>query len=140
MNTDAEWKLVEHEYVTGKESYIEIAERMNVPLSTVKKRGTRDKWVDKRNQHILAVETKTLESMLSMAKNEAVEQKTKVRIVDTFDAIAEIDWLLQQTKSAIENPEHSRKLSELVSTRLKLIISRNELTPKAIANDDDGWD
>ena len=140
MTTEQEWIVIEHEYVTGDESYNQISARKKVAAPSVRKRGTKGKWVDKRSQYRLELGTKALQEMLSVAKTESVERKSKIMVEDTFDAIAEIDWLLHQTKEMLKNDELARNFPANAAVLLKAIVTRNELTPKAIANDDDGWD
>jgi hypothetical protein len=122
-----DWDLIETAYLIGEKSYRDLANEFEVSISTLTKRAVREKWTEKKQ--IIG------SKVAAEIEDKIVADKTE----DAFNAISEIDWLLKQTKDAIQNPEHARKLSELVSTTLKLIISRNELTPKLIA-DDDSWD
>jgi hypothetical protein len=121
-----DWDLIESAYLSSDKSYRALADEFEVSLSTLSKKAGKEKWTEKRQNISNKVATELTDKI--------VADKTE----DLFNAIAEIDWLLKQTKDAIQNPDHARKLPELVSTTLKLIISRNELTPKLIA--EDSWD
>jgi hypothetical protein len=128
-----DWDLIETAYLSGEKSYRDLANEFEVSLSTLTKRAGREKWTEKKQ--IIG------SKVAAEIADKIITDKTE----NYFDAIAEIDWLLMQTKDAIQNPDHARKLPELVSTTLKLIISRNELTPKLVAEDswdsvDAGWD
>jgi len=131
MATQAEWEIIEAAYINGEGSYRTLATRFNVPLTTLNKRASSRQWVAKRLETGDRIDTKVIEKIAEL-------QSTK-RVDELFDAIAHLDKVINdcQVASAQVAP---KSWESLMSVLLKAIAMRQELTPKPVEFDDDGWD
>jgi len=127
MASDKKWREVEAAYLNGEGSLRAIAEKYGVSSAVIMKRSVSEKWVEKKQQ------------INSTIKTEVAKEIAKGGVIKEFDAIAKIDRLIERMDTAMDDKNFAHKLGEFASVTHKLIISRNELTPKAIATDDDEW-
>ena len=56
-----DWEKIKTDYITGKMSQRELAEKYEVPLSNLKRRAVKEDWVKRRTQHETKVVTKVEE-------------------------------------------------------------------------------
>jgi hypothetical protein len=127
MASDAQWRKAEAAYLNGEGSLRAIAEKFGISSAAIMKRSVADKWLEKKKQ------------INSSIKAEVAKEIAKGGAIKEFDAIAKIDKLIERMDTAMDDAKLAHKLSEFASVTLKLILSREELTPKAIATDDDEW-
>ena len=131
MATQAEWEIIETAYINGEGSYKVLATRFNVPLTTLNKRASSGQWVAKRLETGDRINSKVIEKIAEI-------ESTK-RVDELFDAIAHLDKVIDDCKvtAAQIAPKSWEGVTSLL---LKAISMRQELTPKPVEFDDDGWD
>lgn len=77
------WISIRTEYVTGKESLQEIAEKYGLSQSTIRKRSANESWVEQREQHRHNVGTLTAQKTaekVSEVESEIIALKAKIRL------------------------------------------------------------
>ncbi len=62
-----DWEKIETDYMAGKMTYAEIAEKYGIPVASVERQGTKRGWVKKRKEFAEKVQTK--------ARNRTAEKK-----------------------------------------------------------------
>ena len=83
-----DWKRIKAEYVAGGTSYRKLAEKYNVPRTTLERKAKEEKWTDLRRQAEGKAEAKIVESVST--KNAAIDDKY-YRLVDKlFDKAEEV--------------------------------------------------
>lgn len=132
MATHAEWEIIETAYINGEGSYKALSVKFNVPLTTLNKRASSGQWVAKRLETGDRINSKVIDKI--------VEIESTKRVDDLFNAIAEIDWLIAQAEEKMQDAGASKAFAANASVLLKAIAMRQELTPKPVEFDDDGWD
>lgn len=77
METD--WNSVKEEYVKGKESYRELADRRGLPRKEVSIRGKQEGWVEARRQHRKALAS---EANARMGRQESARTERLMKTAD----------------------------------------------------------
>lgn len=74
-----DWNVIKAEYIAGGTTYEELAEKYGVSISTLKKKATREHWVELRNQTGTEMEQK-MSDAISDQQSEAVV--SAVQLID----------------------------------------------------------
>ena len=74
---ETQWISIRNEYITGNDSYRQLAEKHGIPWSTFRDRATREGWKKARDEYREDLMTET-------------EQKTKEKIAESEAEIASI--------------------------------------------------
>ena len=112
------WTKLRTEYVNGHISYAKLAEKYDVPLNTIKEKGTKEKWVEKKKKQHAIIQQKTnqktadkiaeQESDLAANINKAAnELLNKLNI-----AIAQTDLYIERTKTRVPKKVRDKKTGE----------------------------
>lgn len=112
------WTKLRTEYVNGHISYAKLAEKYDVPLNTIKEKGTKEKWVEKKKKQHAIIQQKTnqktaekiaeKESDLAANINKAAnELLNKLNI-----AIAQTDLYIERTKTRVPKKVRDKKTGE----------------------------
>ena len=112
------WTKLRTEYVNGHISYAKLAEKYDVPLNTIKEKGTKEKWVEKKKKQHAIIQQKTnqktadkiaeQESDLAANINKAAnELLNKLNI-----AIAQTDLYIEKTKMRVPKKVRDKKTGE----------------------------
>jgi len=133
MATQAEWEIIEAAYIARKGSYAKLSAQFNVSLTTLKKKAIAGNWKLKRDETDTRIDTKVIEKI--------AEHESNKRVDELFNAIAELDSLIADCKANLKgNTVMPKSWEGVAALMLKAINMRQDLTPKAIAVDDDSWD
>ena len=57
------WEKIKNEYITTNTSYEKLANKYHIYSATIKRRGSKEKWVKERNKHVKTTQEKTLEKI-----------------------------------------------------------------------------
>jgi UPF0288 family protein (methanogenesis marker protein 3) len=131
MATQAEWEIIETAYINGEGSYKALSVKFNVPLTTLNKRASAGQWVAKRLETDDRINSKVIDKI--------VEIESTKRVDELFDAIAHLDKVINDCQVAATQVA-PKSWESLMSLLLKAIAMRQDLTPKPIEFNDDGWD
>lgn len=89
-----DWEQIRTEYITGDDSYRQLAEKYGVSLSDMGNHGAQEGWVSQRKQYRDKVRTKTMEKIANQTAGQAAKRAAKV------DTLA--DKLLIKLEKAID--------------------------------------
>ena len=89
-----DWEQIRTDYITGDDSYRQLAEKYGVSLSDVGSHGAQEGWVPQRKQYRDKVRTKTMEKIANREAGQAAKRAAKV------DTLA--DKLLVKLEQAID--------------------------------------
>lgn len=98
-----DWKTIQTEYITDESSsYRKLAEKYNVPLTTLAERAKKEKWTEKRKQHQDNIVTKTVakdekNQVDRMARLLTVTDKLLNKIEQTVDRLTEEDLVIEKS-------------------------------------------
>ena len=73
-----DWEQIRTEYITGDDSYRQLAEKYGVSLSDVGSHGAQEGWVSQRKQYRDKVRTKTMEKIANQTAGQAAKRAAKV--------------------------------------------------------------
>lgn len=104
----ADWLTIRNDYINGGGSYRQLAEKYNVPFSTLSDRATKGKWKQAKDEHWDNVVKET-------------EQKTAEKISESESEIAAIHSRLrlkfmQQLEIRLEKAEDGMEFRRLVQS------------------------
>ncbi len=112
------WTKLRTEYVNGHISYAKLAEKYDVPLNTIKEKGTKEKWVEKKKKQHAIIQQKTnqktaekiaeQESDLAADINSAANELLKKLNI----AIAQTDLYIERTKTRVPKKVRDKKTGE----------------------------
>lgn len=74
-----DWNKLKREYIQGNTSYRKLVEKYGVPLTTLKTRAAKERWVELRDQARAKADTKIVESE---ANNQAERMKRLLSVTD----------------------------------------------------------
>ena len=85
-----DWLKIETEYITTDTSYKKLAEKYGVNVTSIAKRASAGKWVEKRKQYAIKKQSKTLEKICQQeaqraAKINSVADKLLLKIEAMVD-------------------------------------------------------
>lgn len=86
----ADWKKLKREYIAGGTSYRKLAEKYNVPFSTLRKTAAKENWRDLRDKTRAKTDTKIIET-------ESDKQAERMKRLLTVS-----DKLLEAVESAVD--------------------------------------
>lgn len=98
-----DWKTIQTEYITDESSsYRKLAEKYDVPLTTLAERAKKEKWTEKRKQHQDNIVTKTVaknekNQVDRMARLLTVTDKLLNKIEQTVDRLTEEDIVIEKS-------------------------------------------
>ena len=140
-----DWNEIRTEYISTDTSYRKLAEKYDVPVSTIFKRAKKENWVDLKKQNDDNLVAKTLETCGEMQAErlKRIQTATNKLLSKIEQAIAELDIVLNtKTKKTkvieynnIERPDKPTK--EIIEEEIEVvetasIVDRTGL--KAIAS------
>lgn len=73
-----DWEQIRTDYITGDDSYRQLAEKYGVSLSDVGSHGAQEGWVPQRKQYRDKVRTKTMEKIANREAGQAAKRVAKV--------------------------------------------------------------
>ena len=73
-----DWEQIRTDYITGDDSYRQLAEKYGVNLSDVGSHGAQEGWVSQRKQYRDKVRTKTMEKIANQTAGQAAKRAAKV--------------------------------------------------------------
>jgi uncharacterized protein YjcR len=80
-----DWNKLKREYIQGNTSYRKLVEKYGVPLTTLKTRAAKERWVELKEQARAKADTKIVESE---ANNQAERMKRLLSVTDRLlDAV-----------------------------------------------------
>lgn len=80
-----DWNKLKREYIQGNTSYRKLVDKYGVPLTTLKTRAAKEKWVELKAQARAKADTKIVESE---ANNQAERMKRLLSVTDRLlDAV-----------------------------------------------------
>lgn len=87
-----DWGKISLEYITGTESLAELAERLNIPMGTIRKHAQAEGWNRKRESQRKRVEKKALDRDAAR-KAKVLDRLTRSaeRLIRTFDRYIQDD-------------------------------------------------
>lgn len=88
-----DWKAIETEYITTDISYRKLAQKYGVGASTLYAKGSKEKWVEKKEQYQSKTMAKTLEKTSQQEANRAVKMMSVA------------DKLLLKIEAIVDRPE-----------------------------------
>lgn len=106
------WAEIQQEYIYKGTSLRRLAEKYDVPFSTMSKRSRREKWEQKRTQ----VDTEVDTAMLEMVTDAAVDRAT--RIVNITNTVAE---KLEARAKKMSEDDSTKAYKDLLSA-VKMLI------------------
>lgn len=74
-----DWNKLKREYIQGNTSYRKLVDKYGVPLTTLKTRAAKERWVELRDQARAKADTKIVESE---ANNQAERMKRLLSVTD----------------------------------------------------------
>lgn len=99
----ADWNAIKTEYITDEHSsYRKLAEKYDVPLTTLAAKAKKEKWSDRKKQHNDKIVTKTVEKdeknkVDRMARLMTVTDKLLNKIEQTVDHLTEADIIIEKS-------------------------------------------
>ena len=99
----ANWNAIKTEYITDEHSsYRKLAEKYNVPLTTLAERAKKEKWTVKKKQHNDKIVTKSVEKdeknkVDRMARLLTVTDKLLNKIEQTVDKLTEEEIMVEKS-------------------------------------------
>lgn len=100
----ADWSRIKTEYITTDTSYRKLAEKYGVSQTQICNRGKRERWVEKRNQHLNKTVAKSLDK-ISEKQAARIARLSRVadRLLDKVEQAAEeLDLAVISTKETVE--------------------------------------
>ena len=88
-----DWKAIETEYITTDISYRKLAQKYGVGASTLYAKGSKEKWVEKKEQYQSKTVAKTLEKTSQQEANRAAKMMSVA------------DKLLLKIEALVDRPE-----------------------------------
>lgn len=89
-----DWERIRTEYVTTTVSYRELCKKYGVSLATLAKRGKKEQWAEKREQHINRAETKVLQAVENRKASSAGKiYDVSIKLLDKIAETAGTDGL-----------------------------------------------
>lgn len=98
-----DWKTIQTEYITDESSsYRKLAEKYDVPLTTLADRAKKEEWAKKKKQHRDKVITKSIkkketEQIDRMARLMTVTDKLLNKIEQTVDRLTEEEIVIEKS-------------------------------------------
>ena len=104
----ADWLTIRNDYINGGGSYRQLAEKYDVPFSTLRDQAIKGKWKQAKDEHWNEVVKET-------------EQKTKEKIAESESEIASIRSrlrlkIMQQLETRLEKAEDGMEFRRLVQS------------------------
>jgi hypothetical protein len=100
-----DWKRIKAEYIAGGTSYRKLAEKHNVPFSTLKRIAKQEEWTQTRTQVEHKVDTEIVNSVSEK------EAKNAVDIIDVADKLLE---KIEEVAGMISDPDSIKKLTSAI--------------------------
>lgn len=89
-----DWERIKTEYVTTAVSYRELAKKYDIPLATIGKRGKKEQWTKKKEQHIDRAETMVLQAVERRKASSAGKiYDVSIKLLDKIAETADTDGL-----------------------------------------------
>ena len=136
-----DWKRIKAEYIAGGTSYRKLAEKYNVPRTTLERKAKDEKWTNLRRQAEGKAEAKIVDAISDDAAEKAVNiidvaDKLLGKISDLMDAIPLDTQSMKQLTSALKDLKEIKGFKSDADMREQEARIRN-LEKQAQAEDKD---
>lgn len=118
-----DWEKIKTDYITGKMSQRELAEKYEVPLSNLKRRAVKEDWVKRRTQHETKVVTKVEEKRAGRKADKIIKlQESADRMQQLIDKVlADEDQFHRHlidfgTKEVIHKKADTKAIRDMMAT------------------------
>lgn len=73
-----DWEQIRAEYITGDDSYRQLADKYGINYSVLGRKGRQEGWVEQRTQYRNSVHTKTVEKIANREAGQNAKRAAKV--------------------------------------------------------------
>jgi len=73
-----DWEQIRTDYITGDDSYRQLAEKYGINYSVLGRKGRQEGWVEQRTQYRNSVHTKTVEKIANREAGQNAKRAAKV--------------------------------------------------------------
>lgn len=134
--TTADWRKIRMEYVKGKTTYRQLAEKYGIGESTIRKRASKEGWRKKRNDLDTKVEQKALERVCdARAKEFELIAQVNDRMDDVLDHL--LDFIGKQPAQKYDDlrgvESLTKAIAQVVETKRNLYNIPSEIEKANIA-------
>jgi hypothetical protein len=102
-----DWNKIRTEYISTETSYRKLAEKYDVPVSTIFKRAKKENWVDLKKQNVDNLVAKTLETCGEMQ----VERLKRIQTA-TDDLLSKIEQAIKELNIVLNTKTKKTKVIE----------------------------
>lgn len=113
------WTKIRNEYINGHISYRKLAEKHDIPFSTLRDAALKGKWFEKRKEHRhkidIKTEQKTVEKMSDRDSDIAVSiQSAAEKLLEKLTiAIEQTDMFIEKTKTKVPTKVQDKETGKL---------------------------
>ena len=117
------WAKLKAEYCTTTISIRKLAEKYDIPYSTVNQRVMREKWTAEKQENLIDIDAEVERAAIQNAKEKEIEKKVKANEIHTelYDKGLEIaDMILQKWRDDLKE---GKKRTGATATNLDYLMS-----------------